>query len=621
MTYHTFHQNLQNVFPSLSSTNRYIRKTHGRMIEGVLRCEELAIYLKERNLPLAVSLSEDATRITGRIQYDRKTNQLVGFVQPINQTNGLPISFSYKARNYEEIIQHFSSGISVSSFVNVIMAQPLSNAPAFCLLLYGTDSKYTSVDVLNRWKTTTNKLRSFNIKIVSISSDSDPKYNSVMRQISGLGQNSNLFPAEWFCCRYDSNDDTVPIQDTVHIGTKERNYLLRTSKRLVPFGRHILDVKHLHVLCKMFGKDQHRLTKTVLNPLDKQNFASVQKMCSDEVIHLLERHIKGSDGTVKYLEIMRAVIDSFLDGTLEPLQRIQKIWYATFMLRLWRKQVLTKKGLTLEKHFITMNTYTCIEMNAHGLVQIILNLIKSAEPQLFQTRLFSSQPCEKMFRQIRSFTTVYSTVVNCSVKEILERVNKIQLQSDIVHKLSPTFNFPRLQSQNDIITNVALPTKEQIFQEIENSKQTAIRDAFRLGLISRITDFDLPCEVNVLEAKTKSAIKITRPSSFQHNLINLCLKNYAHKFEEQQINESSGYVEIPIRKSQRMIVKKTSLCWVLREDYYKLSSDRLERVKAPLSGSLTAFKKKVKSKKTEKPNKKIRKPRKKIYNSKMLNKK
>lgn len=47
------------------------------------------------------------------------------------------------------------------------------------------------------------------------------------------------------------------------------------------------------------------------------------------------------------------------------------------------------------------------------------------------------------------------------------------------------------------------------------------------------------------------------------------------------MNETSSYVEVfrDNFKQKRIIVKKTSLCWLLRGDCVRLSSDRLERVK------------------------------------------
>lgn len=68
LAYTDLQRNLEGALPSLSTTNRYIKRTNTSVIEGVLRSHELLMYLQDRNLPLCVALSEDATRIEGRIQ-------------------------------------------------------------------------------------------------------------------------------------------------------------------------------------------------------------------------------------------------------------------------------------------------------------------------------------------------------------------------------------------------------------------------------------------------------------------------------------------------------------------------------------------------------------------------
>lgn len=63
--YNFLHKNLELAIPALSSVNRYVHTSNCRIIEGVLRREELLLYLKQRDLEPLVSLSEDATRIVG----------------------------------------------------------------------------------------------------------------------------------------------------------------------------------------------------------------------------------------------------------------------------------------------------------------------------------------------------------------------------------------------------------------------------------------------------------------------------------------------------------------------------------------------------------------------------
>lgn len=57
------------------------------MIEGEYRFPQLKNFLIKNNLPLCVWISEDATGITGKIEYDSISNKIVGFVMPFN--NGL----------------------------------------------------------------------------------------------------------------------------------------------------------------------------------------------------------------------------------------------------------------------------------------------------------------------------------------------------------------------------------------------------------------------------------------------------------------------------------------------------------------------------------------------------
>lgn len=109
LLYETIHKNLELSLPSIDTTNRFIRKTHGQMVEGCLRTNELLQYLNDRNLELAVALSEDVTRISGRIEYDHRTNQISGFVLPLNKDTRMPIPYSFPARNRDEILKYFAS--------------------------------------------------------------------------------------------------------------------------------------------------------------------------------------------------------------------------------------------------------------------------------------------------------------------------------------------------------------------------------------------------------------------------------------------------------------------------------------------------------------------------------
>lgn len=589
LAYQTLQKNLQSALPSLPSTNRYISLSNYRIVEGIPRYDELLVYLNERKLPLVVNLSEDATRIVGKVQYDSSTNQLVGFVQPINRQTGMPIAFSYPARNAPEILSHFAKGNEASAFINVIMVQPIvKKAPAFCLLLFGSNNKYSSSDVARRWTQITLQLAKLNIKVLSISSDSDPKYNAAMRKLSNLGCDSNGFP-DWFSCG-EKIDSPFYVQDTIHIATKIRNFLLNMfwRKKPIPFGNHFVNMEHLFCLLNMFSKDRHMLTASILSPNDRQNFTSVLRMCDVKVVSLLRDHIKHSQATVTFIQMLRDIIDSYMDQSLKPLQRVRKLWYSLFLVRIWREWVLRTKNYSLRENFFSANTYSCIELNAHSLISIILYLKQTNQPELFLPHLFSSQPCESIFRQLRSFTTTYSTVVNSSVKESISRISKIHLQNEIFHATSPDFIYPRINSQcsNETKFDFQLPSREEIIKEIEFCQKAAVVTATKLGLVDKSEpNKTYTCKINPFTENKKRKFKTHTKSTKQYthtiklkDLKNIQLIDYTGKIKKQVIGEASPYAEIQCNNNKKIIVKKTSLCWLFNVDSKKISSDRLQRV-------------------------------------------
>lgn len=293
MAYKSIQLNLKGCFPSISTTNRYIHRSDHAIVEGVLRCQELKNYLTERNLPLWVCLSEDGTRVENRVQYDNRSAQVIGFVLPLDDRSGTPIPFSYKGRTAIEILQHFSKKNPISHFVNTVMAQPLGDAPAFCLLVFGSDNRYTAMDVAKRWAYISKELAKIGIDVLTVASDSDPKYNSAMRNNSGLGKDSNEYSMNgMFMC---DTELRLPfyVQDYPHVATKLRNQFLRTIDNALkfPMGDYFIQHDHLVQLMRICRKDEHLLTASALNPNDRQNFDSALKMCDDRVIKLLKEKV------------------------------------------------------------------------------------------------------------------------------------------------------------------------------------------------------------------------------------------------------------------------------------------------------------------------------------------
>lgn len=130
---------------------QYISQNKSKVIEGELRCQGLLQYIEKVGAPKKVWLSEDASGIVTKVEYDPSTNQLVGLVLPTNISTGMPIPFSFLAKSAEAIEKELHK--SRSSLIYLVMAQPLKeNTPPYVLLMYETDNRFTARNVLDRWQ-------------------------------------------------------------------------------------------------------------------------------------------------------------------------------------------------------------------------------------------------------------------------------------------------------------------------------------------------------------------------------------------------------------------------------------------------------------------------------------
>lgn len=252
----------------------------------------------------------------------------------------------------------------------------IGGASAFPLLLFGTDSRFSAEDVSKRWDFITDQLNRLGIEVLTISSDSDPKYNSAMRRNSRLGRKSVVFGgAKWFKCGRRENFPFY-VQDKIHILTKLRNIFLKTATEptKLQFGDYYIKKEHIQQIVDEIPKDQHEITQSALDAKDRQNFDSVLRICNLKVFSLLKEYVKNSDGTIKFLNIWKDFMDAYMNYSLSPLERVSKLWYSMFLVRLWRHFVLGHKSLTLKQNFIRPNTYSCMEQNAHSMVLILLRL-------------------------------------------------------------------------------------------------------------------------------------------------------------------------------------------------------------------------------------------------------
>lgn len=76
---------------------------------------------------------------------------MVGLVLPLASKTGMPKPFSFTASSATEI-ERLMELQAKSTLVYLVLAQPLiEHAPPFVLQIFGTDNRFTSENVIDRW--------------------------------------------------------------------------------------------------------------------------------------------------------------------------------------------------------------------------------------------------------------------------------------------------------------------------------------------------------------------------------------------------------------------------------------------------------------------------------------
>lgn len=164
--------------------------------------------------------------------------------------------------------------------------------------------------------------------------DADAKYLSAMRIASGFFASSPNFkletyqnafkiniPKEWSWFFLEKSELFLFFQDPVHIVTKWRNRLFSATANLC-FGVDKISIKHIEELIDddQYTKLDHGITKSDINPKDRQNYRSCVKLIFDDVINLLADR-KHTKGTVIYLMLMKMIVRAYIDKTTALSER------------------------------------------------------------------------------------------------------------------------------------------------------------------------------------------------------------------------------------------------------------------------------------------------------------
>ena len=125
------------------------------------------------------------------------------------------------------------------------------------------------------------------------------------------------------------------FQDGTHLATKWRNRILSGVANLI-MGNRSISISHLQKIVQSnSSKIDHSLVMSDLNPADRQNYRSCEKISKDEVLAMLKSD-HGSYATYVYMKLLRYIIDAFINKATSIRDRLYFAWTTVFVCRLWR---------------------------------------------------------------------------------------------------------------------------------------------------------------------------------------------------------------------------------------------------------------------------------------------
>ena len=275
-----------------------------------------------------------------------------------------------------------------------------------------------------------------------------------------------------------------------------------------------------------------------------------------------------------------------------------------------------------------------VELNAHNLLYMVCLVKQQHLPKqaLANIHLFNSQSCESLFRDARSFSSTFSTMVNFTVRNFIRRSQKLSVLNELKHnQLQENLCFPihhkhkrenlvKLSHQPD---DIDISDIEQLISEAYDQAMDMVKHSTLVNEFIRcnISSFDDLSKFTLDEMNKRS--RMTNLSSQTSNGLTEEPESDEHDDDDDSIgdqrldrttdedssdpenddssddeavltSQKSNFDEIKIRdhinpslahsyfkiklNDKVKYLHKQSACWLLSNNITKLSSDRLSRV-------------------------------------------
>ena len=290
------------------------------------------------------------------------------------------------------------------------------------------------------------------------------------------------------------------------------------------------------------------------------------------------------------------------------------------------------KKKTKQQYFITLPSMFSIEINSHTLVYLGLLVIQQQLPiECLNISIFNSQSCENIFRLSRAMSGTFSSIVNFSVYEFLQRAQKLSYIESIKcrtkgnssnaeflfprhHKLSKSSDGQQATSSTNSNLSLSLVAIEnnilrayadvcQLVVDVNMYKQNEIfsleklsKLAFQQLLKSRIIDYSSPDtydsdfysdsdessseddEIDPNDSDQEQSFDDNGDGQLE-NLANVSTSTFEGMRIVDKINPAldKSYFVVGINGVKKYLNKQTAT-WLLSKEKFTLSSDRLKRV-------------------------------------------
>lgn len=285
------------------------------------------------------------------------------------------------------------------------------------------------------------------------------------------------------------------------------------------------------------------------------------------------------------------------------------------------------KFQTKRQYFITYQSHFSVEINAHCIVYLAMLVSEGQLPaESLNIWLQNSQTCEGTFRSARAISSVFSSGVNFTVLQFLNRINKLSaLQSTKSDTDQNNLRFPQHHKLSKTSKNISNSLNTTILSKtaIENRVLEAykyvtklfiplkMKQLFRNGqiismeemnsIVSRELEVFWSTELSVVNSQNvNSDIESDDEANFGTyadvtneydsdeefelndnlngvNNVSISTNRGMRLFDDIKQELSHTFFKVSVNNENKFLHKQTA-CWALEKDKCSLSADRSSRV-------------------------------------------